>query len=263
MCANDYDDRRQDSIDYLNRLDDQLHFRETQRKKAKAVDDAIRTNDWMRVRLELGITPSEENDDRSGDTGEKRTPMTLKERFSEHGSNLRTALMLAQFLPRSFATEWVDRLYGLDMNRAVAALDAVTNLASAYEQNVRKFSPQRDVFNLGISDEMRFEQERGEITRAIVLLRETLNEAIANTVLNVVKKGLPVRQLPLREDQGQEVGESVSEGKPSLREESEALAKMSDSEAIVKCPGCNKGVKAKNLLSHFSRQHWWQENSRV
>jgi hypothetical protein len=48
--------------------------------------------------------------------------------------------------------------------------------------------------------------------------------------------------------------------KPTLREEMAALAESSGPEAIVECPGCHTKMKAKKLLLHFDKKHWWKEN---
>ncbi|HKQ52645.1 MAG TPA: hypothetical protein VJT74_09775 [Pyrinomonadaceae bacterium] len=45
----------------------------------------------------------------------------------------------------------------------------------------------------------------------------------------------------------------------TLREKIEALATASGPESVVKCPGCDSKMKAKNLRLHFDKKHWWKE----
>jgi hypothetical protein len=53
--------------------------------------------------------------------------------------------------------------------------------------------------------------------------------------------------------------ESIPEGKPILRKDIEALTKSSSPESNIGCPICRVKMKAKNLVIHFDKQHWWKE----
>jgi hypothetical protein len=175
--ADDWDDRRRESNDYLNRRDDQLRFEETQAKRTKAVYDAIHDEDDLRLYLELGITPPDSSDvdldDLSDYDEENRTP-TAQEQFAEHSSSLRVALQFSQALPSYLTQEWINKIREIDIYKPSQGLQILDELLEGYEWASERFKPQRDIFNLAITETMRFDEEMREIKHELDWLRAIL-----------------------------------------------------------------------------------------
>lgn len=181
----DWNDRRQGSIDSLNRAADQSDFHRSQMEKSRAVSDGILHHDDFQVRRELGITPPVPDDDGGGSAGSAE-PASVQQLFNECRANLRATFKYSEVLPAHLTQEWIARLDTIDLGKPLPGLDTHRELVRDYEAAVERARPRRDIFNLAITEEMRFEREREEVTRAFrtlsAILWQALNEAIARVL---------------------------------------------------------------------------------
>jgi hypothetical protein len=170
--ADDRDDRRRESNDYLDRRDDQSSFEKTQMESTKRFYKAIRDKNDMGAYLELGIVPpdSYDPDYLSDDHGKKR-PRSGEEEFDEHADKLRLALRCSQVLPSQLTQAWWSKVRGIDVYQPAKGLEILDELLRAYELALEEFRPRRDIFNLAITESMRFNQEMGEIKFELDTLR--------------------------------------------------------------------------------------------
>lgn len=88
--------------------------------------------------------------------------------------------------------------------------------------------------------------------------------------LSVIKSGLSLLssqssryQRYFGSQKPQPSAEPIPEGKPILRKDIEALTKSSSPESTIRCPVCSVKMKAKNLVIHFDKQHWWKVKGRI
>ena len=152
MSRDDYWDRIQSSNDYLDRITDRTEGEITQGKIRDDVFDGIRSGDRMKVELALGIT-----------RGRSSEASPVGKTFRDYLASLIVTLESSSFLDAGFVEEWVGRMRG--MSAGLRAKRILYEFATAYDRIYQSARPRRDVFNLRIDDEMRFDAEKNQIVR--------------------------------------------------------------------------------------------------
>jgi len=185
----DWNDRRQSSNDYLNRVEDRIYAHDTQTANARAVFDANRTHDDLKARLALGINAYDPAAASESDVDSRSTEELIVDSLAD----LRRHLQFSDFLPSSFRSAWLLKLAAIDVNKQLPAFDAIVALSEAWERAMERAAPRRDIFNLAIDEEMRFMDECNETRRTLRLLRAAfprlLGERIASAMTSRLKLG--------------------------------------------------------------------------
>ena len=162
MATDDFDERRRESNDYLNRRQDRLDFEDGLMRQSAAVSKAIRKKDFSRAADELGIDPSFASGtdaEDSGIAGVRDRPQTAFGQFLTHSTRLIIQLESSRFLPNRVAQQWIRRIKQIDIFQPAIGLLEIDALYAEYMHAVEKYKPQRDVFDLAVSQTMEFERE--------------------------------------------------------------------------------------------------------
>ncbi|HEV2915308.1 MAG TPA: hypothetical protein VGX92_18660 [Pyrinomonadaceae bacterium] len=188
--ADDRDDRRRETNAYLDRRDDQLSFEKTQLENNEAIHKAIRDRNDPGVYLKLGITPPDSSDtDDLSDYQEENGQRSGEEEFDEHAEKLRIALRYSQALPSRLTRAWWGRIRAIDVYQPSSGLEILDEILQAYAVAVEEFKPRRDIFNLAISETMRFDREMREIKFELDALRILLSHFEAYLKENPLSRG--------------------------------------------------------------------------
>lgn len=166
MAYDDFEDRRQQSNNYLNRRDDQLDFERKQAEQSKTVYDAILNKNHSRAYAELGIPapdPSDVDSEYSDTSQESNRQPSAQEQFAEHSARLIANLRLSSALPAHITQEWIGKIEQITILLPTIGLRILNGIMEDYLQALDEYKPQRDIFNLAISETMQFDEDMRDI----------------------------------------------------------------------------------------------------
>jgi hypothetical protein len=168
--TSDSDDRRKESISYLNRRQDQVDSSQLQRDRTEAVYRGLRERDDWKVRSALGLSPA----DASAAAAPPRKP-TASEKFRQHSTALLFHLEWNEVFPASLLKQWHDHVGALDIERPRASLRLLAALSESYDDACRRFKPP----NIELSRSMQFDEQVPRIGREIDWLIRVLEHVLA------------------------------------------------------------------------------------
>lgn len=159
----DYNDRRRESNNYLNRMQDLSDFQTAQGRKRDAVYKAIQDKNWSRAKSELDVPPSD-TDDYSEDYTEPQPQRNLTAEFDYHKKKLGDALASARFFPYSAEEAWMNQISAIELFKPSNGRQILEAVMNEFEYAKAKFAPPKfDPDNPFSRASFRFESEVFEI----------------------------------------------------------------------------------------------------
>jgi hypothetical protein len=178
MAGDDYWRRRQDSDDYLRRLDDQAYFRKQQEQRTKAVFEGIIEKNEAKARAALGIPPRDDAPAASDSDEDSRKPPLAEDQVEDSCRKLAHLLATSRFVPPAAVENWTRALAELRSSMGDsrpwhwrglrAGLTTVQALLTDLDMISDRTQPRPNIFDLAIEEGMR---HFGEMTAIKLELR--------------------------------------------------------------------------------------------
>lgn len=110
---------------------------------------------------------------------ESKSPPTAEEQFNEHSERLSVALKYSTFLPNNTTQEWIREIKEIKKYSPSKGLRILHMIFLGYRLARDKYKPHRDIFDLAIEEEMRFDREMQIIKRELDWLETILKHVEA------------------------------------------------------------------------------------
>jgi len=166
----DYWRRRQESDNYLSRVDDRKWFEAVQDKRRDDVFDGILEKNHGKAYDALGIPRFSDAGPLS--TAEKRAAVpTIGEQFVEHSRKFINELTCSKTLPADAVQRWIGSVKQLDLEKSAKGLAAIDALIEDINAESAGWRPHRDIFNLGFDEMWRHDSEMRRIGQELNWLK--------------------------------------------------------------------------------------------
>lgn len=146
MASDDFEDRRRESNNFLDRQYDESEARKRQAEKSRELSKAIQEKDYDKVRWIQGIPPTEPVDaDLDELKKSEESPESLVAGIHDLRQDVQYGINQCTLLPSTLRNDWLDRLANLTDANCVAELEALRRDVQDVYERAGDYSDYREV----------------------------------------------------------------------------------------------------------------------